>query len=108
MKTDYNAYYFTQGPVGEYFNEKGNSLRKAFLKAPLKFKRVSSHFSNSRMHPVLKIRRPYHGVDYEAAKKLVENKGIITADLQADLDKVDAAGIPTDIVFEQGPKYVGL
>jgi hypothetical protein len=46
--------------------------------------------------------------DYEAAKKLVENKGIITADLQADLDKVDAAGIPTDIVFEQGPKYVGL
>jgi hypothetical protein len=46
--------------------------------------------------------------DYEAAKKLVENKGIITTDLQADLDKVDAAGIPTDIVFEQGPKYVGL
>ncbi|HAG17151.1 MAG TPA: Zn-dependent hydrolase [Bacteroidales bacterium] len=46
--------------------------------------------------------------DYEAAKNLVETKGIITADLQADLNKVDAAGIPTDIVFEQGPKYVGL
>jgi murein DD-endopeptidase MepM/ murein hydrolase activator NlpD len=67
MKTDYNAYYFTQGSVGEYFDEKGNSLRKAFLKAPLQFKRVSSHFSNSRMHPVLKIRRPHHGVDYAAA-----------------------------------------
>lgn len=46
--------------------------------------------------------------DYDAAKALVESKGIITLDLQADLDKVDAAGIPTDIVFEQGPEHVGL
>jgi len=46
--------------------------------------------------------------DYDAAKALVESKGIITPDLQADLDKVDAAGIPTDIVFKQGPEHVGL
>lgn len=46
--------------------------------------------------------------DYDAAKNLVETKGIISDDLQADLDKVDAAGIPVDIVFKQGPKYVGL
>ena len=46
--------------------------------------------------------------DYVAAKKLVQNMGIITADLQADLDRVDAAGIPVDIVFEQGPEQLGL
>lgn len=46
--------------------------------------------------------------DYDAAKALIETKGLITPDLKADLDKVDAAGIPTDIVFEQGPEHVGL
>ena len=65
--TEYNAYYFEQDSVGEYFDEEGKSLRKTFLKAPLKFKRISSRFSNSRYHPVLKIRRPHHGVDYAAA-----------------------------------------
>ena len=50
----------------DYFDEDGKSLRRTFLKAPLKFSRVSSKFSNSRMHPVLKIRRPHHGVDYAA------------------------------------------
>jgi murein DD-endopeptidase MepM/ murein hydrolase activator NlpD len=44
------------------------SLRRAFLKAPLKFSRISSRFSNSRLHPVLRIRRPHHGVDYAAPK----------------------------------------
>jgi hypothetical protein len=46
--------------------------------------------------------------DYEAAKALVETKGIINADLQSDLDKVDAAGMPTDIIFVQGKEHVGL
>jgi hypothetical protein len=46
--------------------------------------------------------------DYDAAKKLVEEQGIIPADLQADLDKLEAAGIPVDIVFEQGPDKLGL
>lgn len=49
-----------------YWDEAGNSLRKTVLKAPLKFSRISSKFSNSRLHPVLKIRRPHHGVDYAA------------------------------------------
>ncbi|WP_430934861.1 peptidoglycan DD-metalloendopeptidase family protein [Saccharicrinis sp. 156] len=52
-----------------YFDEKGNSLRKAFLKNPLKYSaRISSRFSHSRYHPVLKIRRPHHGIDYAAPK----------------------------------------
>jgi len=57
---------FEQDSVMSYFDEEGNSLRKAFLKAPLRFSRISSGFSNSRLHPILKIRRPHHGVDYAA------------------------------------------
>ncbi len=49
-----------------YYDLEGNSLRKAFLKAPLRFSRISSRYSNSRMHPILRIRRPHHGVDYAA------------------------------------------
>ncbi len=66
---DYYAFHFQEDSVTyNYFDEHGNSLRKAFLKAPLKFSRISSKFSNSRLHPVLKIRRPHHGVDYAAPK----------------------------------------
>jgi murein DD-endopeptidase MepM/ murein hydrolase activator NlpD len=57
---------FVQDSVRSFFDEEGNSLRKAFLKAPLRYSRISSGFSNSRYHPVLKIRRPHHGVDYAA------------------------------------------
>ncbi len=57
---------FEQDGVVSFFDEEGNSLRKAFLKAPLRFSRISSGYSNSRFHPVLKIRRPHHGVDYAA------------------------------------------
>jgi len=66
MKEDRYAFYFIQDSVGDYFDENGGSLRRAFLKAPLKYKRISSRFSNSRMHPILKIRRAHHGVDYAA------------------------------------------
>ena len=51
-----------------YYNENGENLQKEFLKAPLKFSRISSGFSGGRMHPVLRIVRPHHGVDYAAAK----------------------------------------
>lgn len=40
--------------------------------------------------------------DYEGVAKLIEEKGVVPPDLQADLDRLDAAGIPRDIVFEQG------
>jgi murein DD-endopeptidase MepM/ murein hydrolase activator NlpD len=63
---EYYAYRFQQEGREEYFNEKGENLRREFLKAPLKFTRVSSKFSHSRLHPVLRIRRPHHGVDYAA------------------------------------------
>ena len=58
---------FTQGEEGElFYNIDGNSLEGAFLKAPLDFYRISSKFSNSRYHPVLKRYRAHHGVDYAA------------------------------------------
>lgn len=63
---DYQAYYFIQDSIGEYFDEQGNSLRKTFLKAPLRYSRISSGFSNARYHPILKRYRPHHGVDYAA------------------------------------------
>ncbi|WP_167605175.1 M23 family metallopeptidase [Maribellus sediminis] len=62
------AFLFDQDDRLDYFDDKGQSLRKAFLKAPLQFSRISSRFSKSRMHPVLRIRRPHQGVDYAAAK----------------------------------------
>ena len=57
---------FIQDGKETFFDIDGNSLRKAFLKAPLQFSRISSHFSSSRMHPILRIRRPHYGVDYAA------------------------------------------
>ncbi|MFP4091273.1 MAG: M23 family metallopeptidase [Cyclobacteriaceae bacterium] len=65
---DFYAFYYDQGGKEDYFDEKGNSLRKAFLKAPLKYSRISSRFSKSRFHPVLKVRRPHHGTDYAAPR----------------------------------------
>jgi len=61
------AIRFAQDDGVSYFDQKGNSLRKSFLKAPLKFSHISSRFSNNRMHPILRIVRPHHGVDYAAA-----------------------------------------
>jgi murein DD-endopeptidase MepM/ murein hydrolase activator NlpD len=62
----YYAFYYQQDSAWTYFDEKGNSLQKQFLKAPLRYSRISSRFSNHRYHPVLKIYRPHHGVDYAA------------------------------------------
>lgn len=63
---EYLAVPFRQDSTREYFDADGNSLRKEFLKAPLDFFRISSKFSNARLHPVLKRYRPHHGVDYAA------------------------------------------
>jgi murein DD-endopeptidase MepM/ murein hydrolase activator NlpD len=62
----YRAYRFEQNDKADYYDAEGNSLRKTFLKAPLNFRRISSGFSNRRLHPILKVYRPHHGVDYAA------------------------------------------
>ena len=52
----------------EYFNEFGGSLEKAFLRAPLDFAYVSSHFNPNRRHPILNTIRAHNGVDYAAKR----------------------------------------
>ena len=51
-----------------WWNEKGESMRKAFLKAPLQYSRISSGFSYARKHPVTRKVQPHTGVDYAAPK----------------------------------------
>lgn len=62
----YYAIYFEKGDIKGYWDLEGNSLRKAFLKAPLSFSRISSHFTYARKHPIYKTVRPHTGVDYAA------------------------------------------
>lgn len=63
---DFYAFRFEKNDEAEYYDEKGNSLRKAFLKAPLKFSRISSRFSSRRFHPVLGRYKAHLGTDYAA------------------------------------------
>ena len=65
--TEFPAIMFDQKDNGNiWWNEKGESMRKAFLKAPLQYSRISSGFSNARVHPVTRKVQPHHGVDYAA------------------------------------------
>ncbi len=61
------AIRFTNSKGNEgYFDEKGKSVKSAFLKAPLQFKRISSYFTKKRFHPILKRYRAHEGIDYAA------------------------------------------
>ena len=63
----FEAYYFeTHHNNGSYYDAKGRPLQKAFLKSPLRYKRISSGFSYHRRHPILGIVRPHLGIDYAA------------------------------------------
>ncbi|MBI4843372.1 MAG: peptidoglycan DD-metalloendopeptidase family protein [Nitrospirae bacterium] len=62
----YRAYIFEGNEKADYFDETGRNLRKAFLKAPLNFRKISSYYSGARLHPILKVYRPHHGLDYSA------------------------------------------
>ncbi|MCK4664118.1 MAG: peptidoglycan DD-metalloendopeptidase family protein [Bacteroidales bacterium] len=66
LDNDIYAIPFMQDSVESFFDEDGNSLKRSFLKAPLRFRRISSRFSYSRLHPILRIRRPHTGIDYAA------------------------------------------
>jgi len=62
----YRAYRFELNGKIDYYDAEGKSMRRAFLKAPLSYRRISSGFSRSRFHPILRIYRPSHGVDFAA------------------------------------------
>lgn len=63
---DYYAIYYVQDGMGDYFDLAGQSMRKAFLRAPLEYTRISSRFTNRRFHPILRRNMPHHGTDYAA------------------------------------------
>jgi len=66
---NYYAFRFEGGEgEAEYFNRQGQSLRRQLLKAPLQYSRISSGYTNSRFHPILKEYRPHRGVDYAAPR----------------------------------------
>ena len=58
--------YTTENGVSDYFNAQGRSMRKAFLRAPVEFSRISSSFNLRRKHPLYKTVRPHRGIDYAA------------------------------------------
>ena len=60
------AFRFEQGDRSAYYDDGGNSLRRAFLRAPVQFRRISSSFNRARRHPVLGITRRHEGTDYAA------------------------------------------
>jgi murein DD-endopeptidase MepM/ murein hydrolase activator NlpD len=65
----FNAFRFAapEGAV-RFYDERGKSLRRAFLRAPLEFRRIASSFSRSRYHPILGIWRRHEGTDYSASR----------------------------------------
>ena len=66
-KKAHSAYWFqTEDGKGGYYTADGKSLKKAFLRSPLEFSRITSGFSNARLHPVLNIVRAHKGIDYGA------------------------------------------
>lgn len=66
-KRELTAFWFAEGGNdGEYYDLDGNSLRKSFLRHPIEFSRVSSRFTDARLHPVLGVVRAHKGVDFVA------------------------------------------
>ncbi len=58
--------YFDNGQHKGYYDQEGRPMKSAFLKAPLKYSRISSYYNLNRLHPILKYRRPHYGTDYAA------------------------------------------
>lgn len=97
---------FFKGPDGSegYYTDKGQSMRKAFLRAPLNFTRISSRFNLARRHPILNRIRAHRGVDYSAP---------MGTPIRAVADgKIDFAGVQNGygnvIVLKHGDKYSTL
>ncbi len=91
-KQKHMAYLFEyEGKTG-YYDASGKSLRRAFLKAPLSFRKISSSYTRKRLHPILKIYRPHHGVDYVAATgtpvSATADGTVVSAGYQGDYGKL--------------------
>ena len=65
---DYHAIYFEQDGQGDYYDQNTRGLKRAFLKAPVKYSRISSRYTMKRFHPVQKRWKAHLGTDYAAPK----------------------------------------
>ncbi len=64
--SEIEGFHFAADTIDGYFDGDGNSLQKVFLRAPLEYGRISSRYSQSRLHPIHGDRRPHLGTDYAA------------------------------------------
>ncbi len=65
---EYYGIYYENGKFKGYYDEEGRPMKSPFLKAPVKYSRISSSYNPRRFHPVLKRVRPHYGTDYAAAR----------------------------------------
>ena len=73
--------FFDKEQGKQYFNENGENVKKAFLRAPLDFAYISSHFNPNRMHPILHKIKAHNGVDYAAKRNtpiMASGDGVIS------------------------------
>lgn len=64
--TEFYSIYFENEKYQGFYDETGRPMKKAFLKSPVRFSRISSHYNPRRFHPILKRTRPHYGTDYAA------------------------------------------
>jgi len=64
----FGFYFEKEDGDGGYFDRQGKSLARTFLRYPVQFSRISSSFSHRRLHPILKVRRAHHGIDFVAKR----------------------------------------
>ncbi len=90
--------------VSQYFTPEGRSMRKAFLRSPVDFRRISSRFTRERHHPVLGKKRPHRGVDYAAAT----GTPIKAAGDGKIIFRGTKGGYGTTVVIQHGTQYTTL
>ncbi|RLU02630.1 MAG: peptidase M23 [Ketobacter sp.] len=96
--------YETSDRGASYFTPQGESMRKAFLRSPISFARISSHFNLRRKHPVLHTIRAHKGTDYAASRgtpiKATGDGKVIFAGVKGGYGKV--------VILQHGQKYRSL
>jgi murein DD-endopeptidase MepM/ murein hydrolase activator NlpD len=96
--------YVDETGRADYFTPEGRSMRKAFLRAPVDFRRISSRFAKERWHPVLGKKRPHRGVDY-AAKTGTPIKAAGDGKI---IHRGTKGGYGRTIIIQHGQRYTTL